>query len=86
LHKKCQHTDLRIIEINVYEKRDDNDEERMRKFTTTTDPLFPALVGLERIRMLFGGIDRNGDHVYRFIHKRGAKKPNASYEELAQAA
>jgi len=95
LHKNYQHTDLRIIAINVYEEWDDNDQERMKKFITTTDPLFPAVVGSERIRELFGGIgriltvygfDRNGDHVYRFIHRKGAKKTNASYEKLAQAA
>jgi thiol-disulfide isomerase/thioredoxin len=95
LQAKYAGSDLRILAINVYEAWDENDAERMQKFLSTTQPGFPALTGSEEIRELFGGIDRiptvlgfdrSGAHAYHFIHKRGAKKTNASFEELDQAA
>ena len=95
LAQKYQATDLRIIAINVYEAWDENDEVRMQKFIATTQPVFPAVTGSESVRELFGGIDRiptvygfhrDGKPGYRFIHKRGAKKTNASYDELDRAA
>ena len=95
LARKYQATDLRIIAINVYEAWDENDDVRMQKFLQATRPEFPAVTGSEQIRAQFGGIDRiptvygfsrDGALSYRFIHKRGAKKTNASYEELEKAA
>ena len=94
LQKKYADTDLRILAINVYEEWDENDDARMQKFIATTQPRFPALTGSETIRKLFGGIDRiptvlgfdsKGQHAYKFIHKRGASKTNASFEELDTA-
>jgi len=95
LHKKYIDSDLKIIAINVYEAWDENDAERMDKFISTTSPAFPAVVGSENIRELFGGIDRiptvygfnrEGELIYRFIHKRNATKTNASFDELDEAA
>lgn len=95
LADKYRDTDLRIIAINVYEAWDDNDAARMQKFIRTTAPQFPALVGSESVRELFGGISRiptvygfsrDGTLSYRFIHKRGAKKTNATLAELDSAA
>jgi len=95
LYEKYQDSDLRIVAINVYEAWDDNDDARMKKFIERTRPRFPALVGSESIRALFGGIsriptvygfDRDGALAYEFIHKRGASKTNASFEELDNAA
>ena len=95
LHEKFKDTDLRIVAINVYEAWDDKDAIRMKKFINSTQPAFPAVVGSEEIRNLFGGIDRiptvygfnrQGDLTYRFIHKRGSKKTNASLDELEAAA
>ncbi len=95
LAQKYQATDLRIIAINVYEAWDKNDEERMQKFLQKTRPVFPAVVGSESVRSLFGGIDRiptvygfdrQGKPGYRFIHKRGSQKTNATYSEMDQAA
>lgn len=92
---KYQATDLRIVAINVYEAWDENDEARMQKFIATTNPRFPAVVGSEEIRTMFGGIDRiptvygfdrQGKLGYRFTHKRGATKTNASFDELERAA
>lgn len=95
LAHKYQATDLRIVAINVFEAWDDNDAARMQKFIETTRPLFPAVVGSEAIRDMFGGIDRiptvigfdrQGNPGYRFTHKRGSKKTNATFAELDQAA
>ncbi len=95
LAQKYQATDLRIVAINVYETWDDNDEARMQKFLETTQPAFAAVTGSEKIREMFGGIDRIptvygfdrlGNPGYRFIHKRGAQKTNATFDELDQAA
>jgi len=95
LYKKYIDSDLKIIAINVYEAWDDNDAERMDKFISTTSPAFPAVVGSENIRELFGGIDRiptvygfnrEGELIYRFIHKRNATKTNASFDELDEVA
>ena len=67
----------------------------MRKFIDAAQPQFPAIKGSEPIRALFGGIDRiptvlgydaYGKHVYKFVHKRGARKTNATFEELDAAA
>ena len=94
LKKRYSDTDLQIIAINVYEAWDDNDAERMEKFISSTQPSFPAVIGSEKIRELFGGIDRiptvygfdrSGELSYRFIHKRGSKTTNASFIELDQA-
>ena len=88
-------TDLRIVAINVYESWDDDDAERMLRFIEKTQPVFPAIVGSEKIREKFGGIDRiptvygfdrTGDLAYRFVHKRGFVTTHASYDELKQAA
>ncbi len=95
LAEQYRETDLRIVAINVYEAWDDNDEARMQKFLQLTRPSFPALVGSEDIRTLFGGIsriptvygfDRSGELTYEFIHRVGAKKTNATYDELNSAA
>lgn len=95
LHSKFGDTDLQIVAINVHEAWDENDAERMKKFIKLTQPAFPAVVGSESIRELFGGIDRiptvygfdrAGELSYRFIHKRGSKTTNASIEELEAAA
>jgi cytochrome c biogenesis protein CcmG/thiol:disulfide interchange protein DsbE len=95
LADKYRDTDLRIIAINVYEAWDDNDAARMQQFIRATAPQFPALVGSESVRDLFGGISRiptvygfsrDGKLSYRFIHKRGAKKTNATFAELDSAA
>ena len=88
-------TDLRIVAINVYESWDDDDAERMLRFIEKTQPAFPAIVGSEKIREKFGGIDRiptvygfdrTGNLAYRFVHKRGSVTTHASYDELKQAA
>ena len=95
LRQEFADSDLQIIAINVHEAWDENDAIRMKKFIDTTKPSFPAVVGSKEIRDLFGGIDRiptvygfsrSGEHVYRFIHKRGSKKTNASFDELKNAA
>lgn len=95
LAHKYQATDLRIVAINVYEAWDDNDDVRMQNFIKTTRPAFPAVVGSESVRALFGGIDRiptvigfdrQGVPEYQFVHKRGSKKTNATFAELDQAA
>lgn len=95
LKNKYKDTELQIIAINVYEAWDDNDAERMEQFIGSTQPAFPAVVGSEQIRTLFGGIDRiptvygfnrQGELTYRFVHKRGSKTTNASYSELDTAA
>jgi len=95
LHNQYGDRDLKIIAINVYEAWDENDAERMDKFISRTSPAFPAVVGSEKIRDLFGGIDRiptvygfdrKGELMYRFIHKRNATKTNASFGELEEAA
>jgi len=93
--QKYQQTDLRIIAINVYEKWDQNDAVRMARFIDKTTPLFPAVVGNEEIRTLFGGIsriptiygfDRSGNLLFDFVHQRGAAKTHATFEELDHAA
>lgn len=95
LQELYQDTDLTIVAINVFEAWDDNDESRMDSFLEFTQPNFPTLAGSEHVRILFGGIDRiptvygfnqQGNLVYRFIHRRGAKKTNASFNELRNAA
>ncbi len=95
LHKKYSDSDLKIIAINVHEAWDANDAERMDKFISTTSPAFPAVVGSEKIRELFGGIDRiptvygfnrKGELIYRFIHQRKSTKTNAPFGELEEAA
>ena len=95
LQAKFADSDLRIIAINVHEAWDDNDAERMEKFINLTKPQFPAVVGSPSIRALFGGISRiptvygfngQGELKYQFKHKRGAKKTNASFDELEAAA
>ncbi len=95
LHEKYADTDLRILAINVYEAWDENDAIRMQKFISTTLPKFPALKGSEEIREMFGGIDRiptvlgfdqAGNPAYHFVHKRGANKTNATFDELDKAA
>ena len=95
LQEKYDNTDLRILAINVYEAWDENDLPRMQKFINATRPQFPAVKGSEEIRNLFGGIDRiptvlgfdsGGNQTYQFIHKRGAKKTNATFNELDTAA
>ena len=95
LQEKYHDTDLRILAINVYEAWDENDIPRMQKFINATRPQFPAVKGSEAIRDLFGGIDRiptvlgfdsTGNQTYQFIHKRGAKKTNATFNELDSAA
>ena len=67
----------------------------MQKFINATRPQFPAVKGSEEIRDLFGGIDRiptvlgfdsGGNQTYQFIHKRDAKKTNATFNELDTAA
>ena len=94
LYEKYQNSDLRIVAINVYEAWDENDKARMQKFIDHTGPRFPALVGSERIRGMFGGIDRiptvygfdrDGALVYEFVHKRGSSKTNATFDELDDA-
>lgn len=95
LAQKYQGTDLRIIAINVYEAWDENDEKRMQQFLQKTRPEFPAVVGSQSVRTLFGGIDRiptvygfdrQGRLGYRFTHKRGSQKTNATFNELDKAA
>jgi len=95
LQQKYRDTDLAVVAINVYEAWDDNDEARMKRFIERTRPAFPALVGSEPIRSLFGGIsriptvygfNRDGELTYEFIHRRGAPKTNATFSELDDAA
>jgi len=95
LRERYADSELQIIAINVYEAWDENDAARMKKFIDLTKPAFPAVVGSEEIRRLFGGIDRiptvygfdrRGELVYRFRHKRGSIKTNASFSELDEAA
>ena len=95
VREKYRDSDLQIIAINVHEAWDENDAVRMKKFIATTEPSFPAVVGSEDIRALFGGIDRiptvygfdrQGELIYRFIHKKDSKKTNASADELEEAA
>lgn len=98
LNRLQQHfgeSELRIIAINVYEAWDDNDAKRMRSFIELTQPQFPTLVGSERIRALFGGIDRiptvygfdrQGNLAWRFVHERNSKKTNAEFDDLLTGA
>lgn len=86
---------LRIVALNVHEQWDENDAVRMQRFIATTKPRFTVLKANESIREMFGGInriptvygfDRKGLQRYEFIHKRGAKKTNASYQDLITAS
>ncbi len=93
--EKYADTPLRIVAINVFEAWDENDVPRMAKFLARTAPAFPVVTGSKAIREQFGGVKRiptvygfnaGGDLAYHFIHKRGATKTNASFEELDAAA
>lgn len=95
LQKKYVQSRLKIIAINVHERWDDNDRERMVKFLNSTQPTFPVVKGSEAIRTLFGGINRiptvygfdaAGKLLFNFIHTKGATKTNATYTELDTAA
>lgn len=95
LQTKYADSPLRIIAINVHEKWDDNDRERMIKFLNTTQPRFPVVKGSEEIRALFGGINRiptvygfdaDGNLQFDFVHAAGATKTNATFAELDSAA
>ena len=94
LHSIYKDSDIEIIAINVFEQWDENDEARMKLFLEKTKPQFPVVTGNESIRTQFGGISRiptvygfhaDGSLGYEFIHKRGAVKTNAPFEELEQA-
>lgn len=92
---KYADTPLRIVAINVFEAWDDNDVPRMARFLDKTAPAFPVVTGSKAIRAQFGGVSRiptvygfnaAGELAYRFIHKRGATKTNATFDELDAAA
>jgi len=95
LSRKLPNDRIRIVALNVHEQWDENDVVRMQRFIATTQPEFTVLAANASIREMFGGInriptvygfDRHGRQLYEFIHKRGASKTNASYQDLVAAA
>ena len=88
-------SDVRIVGINLYEDfGGKKNPVRMARFLDRTKPQFPLVVGTGRIGKAFGDVDRiptvvvygkSGREVWRFIHKRGAKKTHATLEDLTRA-
>ena len=94
LAKKFGQAGLTIVAINVFEAFDENDGPRMANFLDDTDPQFPVVTGTESIIEQFGKVQRiptvfvfgrDGEPVFHFIHKVGARKRNPSEDELDRA-
>jgi len=86
--------DIVIIAVNVFEEFDNNDEARMTKFLSATDPQFTVVKGTDITREIFGNInriptlflfDRNGEQAFKFVHARNAEKRSAETDELLNA-
>ncbi len=89
--REYKESELTIIAINVFEEFDENDEIRMARFLNDTQPKFSVVKGNERVKRLFGDVQRiptllvfdpDGKPVMHFIHARGAKKRSVTDSEL----
>lgn len=96
LASEYETTELQIVAVNVYEDflEDEQDEIRLKRFLSDTNPDFSVVEGTESVRKAFGDVDRiptvfvfdtAGDTVMHFVHQRGAKKMSADLDELRQA-
>ena len=89
-------TQVAIIGVNVFESFAgfEDDGRRLNRFVGRLQPDFPLIDGGPRVRAAFGPItriptlyvfDRRGDLVFRFVHREGAAKTNATLEEIEAA-
>ncbi len=87
--------DLEVVAVNIYENFGGAaDPDRMERFLEHAAPSFHLLGEGERVRDLFGDVrriptafvfDAEGRARLHFIHARGARKTNATLEELEAA-
>jgi cytochrome c biogenesis protein CcmG/thiol:disulfide interchange protein DsbE len=87
--------DLVVVAVNIYENFDGAaNPARMARFLEHAAPSFHLLAEGERVRDLFGDVrriptvfvfDAEGRARLHFIHARGARKTNATLDELEAA-
>lgn len=87
--------DVTLIAVNVFEKiGSGNEERRLKRFLSRSDPGIAVIEGSKAIRVAFGKVeriptmvihDRSGRESFRFVHERDAEIMSVDYDTLVGA-